>query len=83
MSKPTESNQALFSAIVMKAIKAGCTSAKLIAADPRCKMALELEATRTGREKMRILDGALQYLRRKGYIEYRRGAWLSKYSLDL
>lgn len=82
MSTPVSSAQA-FNTIVLKAIKEGRTSAKLIAADPRCKMALEHEATRTGREKMRILDGALQALRRKGYIEYRRGAWLSKYSLDL
>lgn len=69
--------------LVLQAVKAGCNTAKLVANEPKCKAAISAEATRTGREKMRILDGALQYLRRKGYIEYRRGAWLSKYSLDL
>lgn len=56
---------------------------KLVANEPKCKAAINAEAISTGREKMRILDGALQALRRKGYIEYRRGAWLSKDSLDL
>ena len=74
MGKATPTSQALKS-VILKAIKAGCNTAKAIGSDPRCRVAIELEAAQAGRIKMRVLDGALQSLRRHGLIEFKRGTW--------
>lgn len=68
---------------VLEAIKAGHGTAKAIGNEPRCKAAIKAEAAKTGRDEMRILDGALQHLRRTGLTEFKQGAWHSKHSLDL
>ena len=77
MGKATPKSQALNS-VILKAIKAGCNTAKLLSTTPRSKAAIDLEASQTGRDKMRILDGALQALRRQGLIEFKRGTWHHK-----
>lgn len=68
---------------VLEAIKSGHNTAKMIENEPRCKAVIKAEAAKTGRDEMRILDGALQYLRRTGLTEFKQGAWHSKHSLDL
>lgn len=67
----------------LDAVKAGHTTAKEIATVPKCKAQINAIAKADARNPARVLQGALQALRVQGIIEYKRGAWLYKGSLDL
>lgn len=68
---------------VLEAIKSGRNTAKTIGEETGVKTAISAEARKTGRNKMRILDATLQWLRRNDFTEFRHGAWFIKHALDL